>query len=83
MESEHQPIAADSPSSELYDERAAIKPAFHHEYSESGGGTSRQDKQGWMGFSVPKRYVLAFMAFLGFGKIGSRGQYLEQSIFNL
>ncbi|XP_067676139.1 sialin-like [Haliotis asinina] len=70
MESEHQPIATDSPSSELYDERAAIKPAFHHEYSESGGGgTNRRDTSGWMGFSVPKRYVLAFMAFLGFGNV--------------
>lgn len=68
MDSEHQPLAASS--SELYSQDAPTtsSAAFSHE-SMDVTGKSMKEATPW--YIPPKRYIIALMAFLGFGKICS------------
>ncbi|RUS84902.1 hypothetical protein EGW08_007312, partial [Elysia chlorotica] len=67
MESEHQPLAAGA-SSELYsqDTHTASESAFSHE-SRDVSSKPRGDGTPW--YVLPKRYIIAIMAFLGFANI--------------
>lgn len=66
MESEHQPLASAS-TTELYSHEVppSSDSAFGHE-SRDVTSSLKRDEQPW--FHIPKRYVIAIMAFLGFGK---------------
>ncbi|GFR81804.1 vesicular glutamate transporter [Elysia marginata] len=67
MENEHQPLAPGT-SSELYsqDTHTASESAFSHE-SRDVSSKPRGDGTPW--YILPKRYIIAIMAFLGFANI--------------
>ena len=67
-DSEHQPLASSTTNTELYSQEVApaTDSAFSHESRDVTGAGARADKTSW--FFLQKRYVIALMAFLGFGE---------------
>ena len=64
---------SDSPANEVYDERSAIKSSFPGSDSTEGQRSSqRKGRFPWLSafncWYFPKRYLLAIMAFFGFGE---------------
>ena len=65
MDSESQPLAASS--TELYSQEVtATDSAFSHESHDPTGPAPDKGNKPW--YSLPKRHIIAIMAFLGFGE---------------
>ena len=65
MESESENTRLTSAAADQYSGASANQPAFSHEVND---GLAQEEGKCSHWWPIPKRYVLAFLAFLGFGE---------------